>query len=77
MTFEFLVTKWRILLSALEVSLKNARKVFNACCILHNWCIDEWVLFEDGRTEKIIKKVYMEGNQCLGYARKVTPNGSV
>jgi hypothetical protein len=39
------------------------------------------VLFEDGRTEKIIKKVYLEGDQFLGYVlsnvRKVTASGSV
>jgi hypothetical protein len=58
MTFGLLVTKWRILLSSYEVSLKNARKVFNVCCILHNWCINQCVLFEHGGTEKIIKKVH-------------------
>jgi hypothetical protein len=39
------------------------------------------VRFEDGGTEKIIKKVYTEGNDFLGSipsdVRKVTPSGSV
>jgi hypothetical protein len=65
----------------IESVIKNAHKVFSACCILHNWCIDQRVLFEDGRTEKIIKKVYLEGDQFLGYVlsdvRKVTASGSV
>jgi hypothetical protein len=64
MAFGLLVTKWRILLSALSVSLVNASKVFNACCILHNFCIDEKLInMQDPR----LKKVYSSTNITLGY----------
>ena len=49
-------------MAALEVSLKNASKVFNACCILHNWCVTERILNENDTG--IIKKVYQMERVC-------------
>jgi hypothetical protein len=48
----------------LSVSLANTYKVFNACCILHNFCIDEKLFnSQDPRLEK----VYSTATSTLGY----------
>ncbi len=44
MAFGRLVTKWRTLCSSLEVPLAKSGYVFQACCILHNYCIDEEII---------------------------------
>jgi hypothetical protein len=41
MAFVRLVTKWSILRSSLEAPLAKSGFVLQACCILHNYCIDE------------------------------------
>ena len=64
MAFGLLVTKWRILMMTLSTLLANTYKAFNACCVLHNYCIDERLL---NSLDPKIKKVYSNGTTTLGY----------
>lgn len=68
MAFGRLINKWRILKTPLHVRLKNARKVFMACALLHNFCINE------GEHIPIVEPSQMEQYtaECLNSDRSAT-----
>jgi hypothetical protein len=41
MAFALLTSKWRIFKRDLEVKIRNAPRIIQVCCILHNFCINE------------------------------------
>jgi hypothetical protein len=64
MAFGRLVTKWRILHCSLEVPLAKSGLVFQVCCILHNYCIDE----EINKTEAPrMEAAYCTNETVLGH----------
>ncbi len=63
MAFGCLITKWRVLRTALEVPLRQAGTVFQACCHLHNYVIDE----QGDCQSDPIDIVYEIGGAVLGY----------
>jgi hypothetical protein len=64
MAFGRLVTKWRILHSFLEVPLAKSGFVLQACCILHNYCIDEEISKTDAPRVEV---AYQTNETILGY----------
>jgi hypothetical protein len=65
MAFGLLKTKWRILRTALEVPLAEAPVIFQVCCLLHNYCINERLQLDE---EIRIERMYGEDNtHQLGY----------
>jgi len=64
MAFGRLVTKWRTLCSSLEVPLAKSGYVFQACCILHNYCIDEEISETDAPRMEVTNQTY---DTILGY----------
>ncbi len=65
MAFGRLVTKWQILRTPLEVPLSKCASVFQACCHLHNYCIDERV--NDSGEGTRIETVYNNDDRIFGY----------
>jgi hypothetical protein len=65
MAFGRLVSKWRILRAPLEVPLSKCASVFQACCQLHNFCIDEMV--NDSGEATRIETVYSNDDTIFGY----------
>ena len=65
MAFGLLKTKYRRLRVPLEVSLAKAPLIFYACCVLHNYCINERLVLDD---EIRIERMYVADNdEQLGY----------
>ena len=64
MAFGMLVTKWGVLQKPLKIPLRKIPKVFLACCMLHNFCINER-LESQGICQ--IKKMYEKNGVMLGY----------
>jgi hypothetical protein len=64
MAFGRLITKWRSLRCSLEVPLAKCGLVFQACCILHNYCIDKKT--DDMETPRI-EAAYVSNEAVLGY----------
>jgi len=65
MAFGRLVSKWRILRAPLEVPLSKCASVFQACCHLHNYCIEEMV--NDSGEATRIETVYNNDDTIFGY----------
>lgn len=64
MAFGLLKTKWRILRTALELPLAEAPIIFQVCCLLHNYCINERLQLDN---EVRIERMYGSGEMQLGY----------
>jgi hypothetical protein len=64
MAFGLLKTKWRILCSPLEIPLADSGNVLLACCMLHNYCINQRLQVDN---EVRIERFYGEGELQLGY----------
>jgi hypothetical protein len=69
MAFGRLITKWRSLRCLLEVPLAKCGLVFQACCILHNYCIDKKT--DDMETPRI-EAAYVSNEAVLGYVSSDT-----
>jgi hypothetical protein len=65
MAFGRLVSKWQILHAPLEVPLSKCASVFQACCHLHNYCIDEMV--NDSGEATRIEMVYSYDDSFFAY----------
>jgi hypothetical protein len=65
MAFGRLVSKWWILCAPLEVPLSKCASVFQACCHLHNYCIEEMV--NDSGKATRIETVYSNDDTFFGY----------
>lgn len=64
MAFGMLVTKWGVLQKPLKIPLRKIPKVFLACCMLHNYCIDERL---ESQGIPRIRKMYERNGVTLGY----------
>ncbi len=64
MAFGLLKTKWQILHTALELPLAESPMIFQVCCLLHNFCINERLQLDN---EVRIERVYGAGEMQLGY----------
>ncbi len=64
MAFGKLITMWGSLRCSLEVPLAKCGLVFQACCILHNYCIDKKT--DDMETPRI-EAAYGSNEAVLGY----------
>jgi hypothetical protein len=64
MAFGLLKTKWWILCTALELPLAEFPIIFQVCCMLYNYCINEQLQLDN---EVSIEKMYGTGELQLGY----------
>jgi hypothetical protein len=65
MAFGRLVTKWQILCTPVEGPLSKCASAFQACCHIHNYCIDEMV--NDSGEGTRIETVYNNDDSIFGY----------
>ncbi len=64
LAFGLLKTKWQILCTALELPLAESPMIFQVCCLLHNFCINERLQLDN---EAHIERMYGAGEMQLGY----------
>ena len=64
MVLGLLKTKWQILHTALELPLAEAPIIFQVCCLLHNYCINERLQLDN---EVCIERIYGADEMQLGY----------
>jgi hypothetical protein len=64
MVLGLLKTKWQILHTALELPLAEAPIIFQVCCLLHNYCINERLQLDN---EVRIERMYGACEMQLGY----------